>query len=50
MNVGEYLTQKPKKNKIIKSCLEMEKNFFLVEIAKKHEESFPSFLGHVTLV
>ena len=28
----------------IKSCLEMEKNIFLVEIAKKHEESFPTLL------
>jgi len=31
----------------IKSCLEMEKNIFLVEIAKKHEESCPTLLGHV---
>jgi len=46
---GEYLTQKPRKNKKIKSCLEIEKKFCLVEIAKKHEESFPSLLGHVTL-
>ena len=46
---GEYLTQKPRKNKKIKSCLEMEKKFCFVEIAKKHEESSPSFIGHVTL-
>ena len=25
----------------------MEKNIFLVEIAKKNEESFPTLLGHV---
>jgi len=25
----------------------MEKNNFLVEIAKKHEKSFPTLLGHV---
>jgi hypothetical protein len=25
----------------------MEKNIFSVEIAKKHEESFPTLLGHV---
>ena len=25
----------------------MEKNIFLVEIAKKYEESFPTLLGHV---
>ena len=28
---GEYLTQKPRKNKKIKSCLQMEKNIFLVQ-------------------
>ena len=37
---GEYLTQKPRKNKIIKSCLQREKKFCFVEIGKKHEESF----------
>jgi len=31
----------------IKSCLEMEKNVFLVETVKEHEESFPTLLGHV---
>ena len=58
---GEYLTKKPfskkvsstktdakpRKNKKIKSRLEMEKNIFLVQIAKKHEASFPTLLGHV---
>jgi len=30
-----------------KSCLQMEKNIFFVQIAKKHEASFPTLLGHV---
>ena len=47
---GEYLTQKTRKNKKIKSFFEIEKKNCFVEIGKKHEESFPSFLGHVTLV
>jgi len=39
---------KPRKNKKIKSCLEMEKNiFFLLKLQKKHEASFPTLLGHV---
>ena len=37
----------PKKSSKIKSCLEMEKKVFLVEIVKKFEESFPTLLGHV---
>jgi len=38
---------KPRKNKKIKSFLEMEKNIFFVQIAKKHEASFPTLSGHV---
>ena len=35
-----------KKNKF-KSSIAFEKNIFLVEMAKKYEESFPTLLGHV---
>lgn len=37
----------PRKKHNIKSCLEMEKSVFLVQIAKEYEESFPTLLGHV---
>ena len=43
----ENRRKKPRKNNKIKSCLEMERNIILVEIAKKPEESFPTLLGHV---
>jgi len=43
----ENRRKKPKKTHKVKSCLEMEKNIFLVEIAKEYEESFPTLLGHV---
>ena len=34
-------------NGSIRSCLQLEKNVFLIEKTKKHEESFPTLLGHV---
>ena len=43
----ENRRKKPRKKNKIKSCLQMEENVFLIEIAKKHEESFPTLLGHV---
>jgi len=43
----ENRRKKPNKSAKIKSCLEMEKNIFLVEIKKTYEESFPTLLGHV---
>lgn len=43
----ENRRKKPKKSTKIKSCLELEENVFLVEIAKEYEESFPTLLGHV---
>jgi len=43
----ENRRKKPTKTNKIKSCLEMEKNIFLIEIAKEYEESFPTLLGHV---
>jgi len=43
----ENRRKKPIMSSKIKSCLEMDKNIFLVEISKKYEESFPTLLGHV---
>jgi hypothetical protein len=43
----ENRRKKPSKNNKIKSCFEMEKDVFLIQIEKEHEESFPTLLGHV---
>ena len=43
----ENRRKKPSQNNKIKSCFEMEKNIFLVQIEKEYDESFPTLLGHV---
>jgi len=43
----ENRRKKPQATKKIRSCLKMEPNVFLIEIAKEYEESFPTLLGHV---
>jgi len=43
----ENRRKKPSQNNKIKSCFEMEKNVFLIQIEKEYEESFPTLLGHV---
>jgi len=43
----ENRRKKPSPSKKIKSCFEMDKNIFLVQLTKDYKESFPTLLGHV---